>query len=345
MSKKLRPYIIALSILLAIVIIAQFLPAGKSRAIDLLKFDNKYSNLSLRSFNVRDTASITKIFIVDKNSRSVTLDRVGNTWVLNNKYPARQDAVQLLLETLLQMRVKMPVAISAREEILRKMSSKSMKVEIYQGTKNVKTMYIGGVTQDNLGSYMLLEGSDTPYVLEIPGFRGYLSSRFSTDEKNWRSNLLIGEKPDDIKRVEFDYTENKRANFTIVQPEVAKYELYNVDMQKATSFDTLSVKGFIEQFEIANFSMFVDMLSDEVKDSVRNSIPLFTIRLTDAQDSIQNYYFYEIPDVSEQIDPMERTLYPSNMWVFNNNNDWMIIQTHTYLLMFRQFNDFRPVVN
>ncbi len=342
MKKKLKPYIVAFSALLAIVVIAQFLPTGKSRAIDLLKFNNKYSVRSLRGFNVRDTASITKIFMVDKNSRSITLDKKGKSWTVNNTYPARHDAVKLLLETLFTMRVKMPVAMSAREEILRKMSSKSIKVEIYQGSKLIKTMYVGGVTQDNLGSYMLLENSDTPYVIEIPGFRGYLSSRFSTETNNWRSSVLIGEKPESIKRVEFDYPENKKANFTIVQTDRNKYELYNQNNQKTTSFDTLSVKGLLEQFEIANFSMFVDMLSDEVKDSVRNSTPLFTIHLTDSRDSIQNYYFYKIPEITEDIDVVERDIYPANMWVFNNDNDWLIIQTYTYLLMLKEFNDFSP---
>lgn len=344
MIKKNKAYIIILAILVAIVLLAQILPAGKSRVVDLLKINNKYTSKTLRNFEVRDTASVTKIFMVDKNNRTIELNRHKHEWTVNNTYPVRHDAIKLLLETIRTMRVKSPVAISAREEILRRMAGKSIKVEIYQGNKLFKTIYVGGVTQDNLGSYMLLEGSDTPFVIEIPGFRGYLSGRFSTDIKNWRTNVLIGIAPDRIKQVMFDYTNNKKANFTIKQQVPGQYELYDVNNNRATSFDSLTVKGLLEQFEIAHFSSFVDLLGESVKDSVRQTIPAFTISLTTLDNNINNFYFYEIPQLPEDTDRFEKQIYPQSMWVFNNQNEWMIIQTYTYLLMFKEFNDFRPTI-
>ncbi len=342
MNKKIKPYIIILSLLIAFIIIAQFLPAGKSRIVDLVKFNNQYSMQALRDFNVRDTASITKIFMADKNNRTVSLERKGAQWLANNEFIVRYDGIKILLETLHTMRVKMPVAISAREEIFRKMAGRSIKVEVYSGSKKIKTLYVGGVTQDNLGTYMLLENSDVPFVIEIPGFRGYLSSRFSTDVKNWRNHVLIGEKPDLIKQIEIQYAD-KQNGFKVIQTAPRKYELYNAQGVKAAKFDSLLVKGFFEQFEIANFDRFVDLFGPEVKDSLRKTTPLFSIHLLDVRDSVQNYYFYKVPEISEEDDP-DRHLYPQSLWVFNNSNEWMLVQTYTYLLMFREFSDFKPAL-
>jgi hypothetical protein len=199
---------------------------------------------------------------------------------------------------------------------------------------------VGGVTQDNLGTYMLLENSDVPFVIEIPGFRGYLSSRFSTEENNWRSHVLIGEKPDEIKQIEISYIQNQNG-FKALQTAPRKYELYDAHGIRAKSFDTLLLKGFFEQFEIANFDRFVDLHGPEVRDSVKKSEPIFSIHVTDARDSLQSYTFYRVPEISVEDEPNPH-LYPHSLWVFNNADDWMLVQTYTYLLMFREFKDFRP---
>lgn len=343
MKKKLTPYIIVIAILTLIITIAQFLPAGKVRIIDLLKFDNKYSSQGLRDFHVRDTAAVTKIFLVDKNNRSITLNRKGSHWVVNGSLPSRYDAVELLLKTIYDMRVKMPVAMSAQEQILKNMAGRSIKVEIYAGKEKAKVFYVGGVTQDNLGSYMLLENSDVPYIVEIPGFRGFLSSRFSTDIINWRSNVLISEAAESIKEIEILIHSNPTGSFKVIQTKPQEYELYNYKQQKAKSFDALLIKGFFEQFEIAHFNMFVNLLDDNVRDSVLQTPPVYTIKLTDKNDSIQNYNFYSIRQITIEEDP-DTELYPQSMWAFNNIGDWVIIQTYPFLLMFRQFGDFKPQI-
>ena len=341
MKNKLRSIIAIASVLIALIVIIQFLPSGRSRIVDLLKFENDHSSSALRSFHIRDTASITKIFLADKNNRTITLERVGSKWIIDQKIEARRDAVKLLLETFYSMRVKTPVAISTREEIFRKMSGKSIKVEVYSGTRNIKTFYTGGVTQDNLGSYMLLENSNTPYIIEIPGFRGFISSRFSTSMKNWRNNVLISEKWEDIKEISINLRKHPKQGFRAVQTEPQKFELYNYENKKVHSFDTLKVKGFFEQFEIANYDREVDLFGDEMKDSVLGSHPEVHIKLIDISDSIQNYRFFRVPYISIEQDP-NKDYYPQSMWAFNNDNDWVIIQTYTYLLMFRGLEDFSP---
>lgn len=342
MKNKTRKYLIAAGTLAALVIAAQAIPHGTSRVADALKFNNSYTGKALRSFDVRDTAAVTRIFMVDKNNRSVTLERKGGDWRVNNEYDARRDAVNILLTTLHKMRVKMPVASSAREEIFRKMAGRSIKVEVYQGRSKAKVFYVGGVTPDNLGSYMLLEGSETPYILEIHGFRGFLSSRFSTDLRNWRSSVLVGEIPDQIKSIEIRHRNHPEQNFRAEQPEPRRYTLYNGQGENAGAFDTLAVRTLYEQFEIANILRFVTQHPDEVKDSVMASTPLLHITLVDGRDSTQNYRFYEIPRIAPPDDEMERSLYPESLWAFNNLDEWMLVQTYPYLLMFKGLSDFRP---
>ncbi len=45
-------------------------------------------------FSVQDTASVTKIFLADKNNNEVTLERsAGGTWLVDGKYLAQKEKI------------------------------------------------------------------------------------------------------------------------------------------------------------------------------------------------------------------------------------------------------------
>ena len=104
------------------------------------------------------------------------------------------------------MRIKHPIARSALENIIKRMSIQNTKVDIFQNNKQVKTIYIGGETADQLGTFMMIEGAKEPYVVYIPGFNGYLSSRFSCQEHLWRDKKIFHKK---IKTAKYSLSEPK----------------------------------------------------------------------------------------------------------------------------------------
>ena len=57
-----------------------------------------------QNYHIEDTASITRLFLADKQEGEVLLTRVGDsTWLVDEKYPANQPMVDLFLETLHSM--------------------------------------------------------------------------------------------------------------------------------------------------------------------------------------------------------------------------------------------------
>jgi len=112
----------------------------------------------LKDFAVEDTASVDKIFMVNKEGQQVLLERKNNFWMVNGKYYARKDAVSTLLKTIHRIDVKAPVAKSMFKTIVSNLAVRSIKVEIYQESKLIRTYYVGGPTKDQYGTYMLLEG-------------------------------------------------------------------------------------------------------------------------------------------------------------------------------------------
>ena len=121
----------------------------------------------------------------------VSLQRSDGCWILNDSLFANQSSINLILKTVKEMRVKNPVARSALKNVIERMGIQNTKVDIFSNNKKIKTIYIGGETADQLGTFMMLEGAKEPYVVYIPGFNGYLSSRFHCRESDWRDKNIF----------------------------------------------------------------------------------------------------------------------------------------------------------
>ena len=155
---------------------------------------NRYSTLKdwESDFSVADTASVVGIFIGDKDGNEVMLKRTEKGWIMNDKFHTNIRMVDQLLGTIKRMRVKSPVSLASHDNVVRRMAAIAKKVEIYQMVyrinlfdkiklfrhrKLTKVFYVGDATQDHLGTYMLMEDAERPYVVFLPSHRGFLTTR------------------------------------------------------------------------------------------------------------------------------------------------------------------------
>ncbi|HRZ77953.1 MAG TPA: hypothetical protein P5248_11335, partial [Bacteroidales bacterium] len=168
-------------------------------------------------FALRDTSAVTRFFLADRNGNSVDITRDGGSWKMNGGQTVRREAVDQFLTTMLRLAVSSPVASSAHNSVVSRLASSGVKVEIYQTVyridlpgnlrlfpheKLTRTFYVGDATQDNLGTFMMLEGAERPYITYIPGFRGFVSVRFSPRVSDWRDHTIFRTRLSDIASVE-----------------------------------------------------------------------------------------------------------------------------------------------
>ena len=151
------------------------------------------SHLELRDFAVKDTAALERIFMADTYNRTIELVKGDDgKWRLDNKVLAQQHSVKLILNTLYRMRVKSPVPKTTHNTVIKGIIAQHTKVELYEKGENtpLKTYFVGNATPDHYGTYMLLETeegrSQVPFIMEMPGFYGFLTSRFHCDFNQWR---------------------------------------------------------------------------------------------------------------------------------------------------------------
>ena len=94
-------------------------------------------NVDETAFAVDDTASIGKIFIADMQGKKVILERQKNFWIVNGKFPVRNDYMEMLLSTIKRVTINYPVPQTAMNMVVKEMASHNKKVEIYD--RNGKT--------------------------------------------------------------------------------------------------------------------------------------------------------------------------------------------------------------
>jgi Domain of unknown function (DUF4340) len=253
-------------------------------------------------FSVNDTSTITKIFISDKDNHNVLLEKKDSIgWVLNEEYPALTTSVDLLLKTLKNITVKSPVSKISHDNVVTRLSSIGRKVEIYQTVyridlwgmqlfpheKLTKTFYVGDNTQDLMGTYMLIEDAERPYIVYIPGFNGFLHTRFSPLEKDWRSHVIFSHKVGQIKSLDFINNDEKETSFSIKNQGDRQYALLNKDGKGYSNFDTLKVLDYLTRYNDIRYEAMLSEIDTDFKDSVLASPPFFEIVLTDmANESI-----------------------------------------------------------
>lgn len=251
-----------------LIILALLVLAGISAFLVINKNRGTLSG-SVSDFAVEDTAAINKIFIIEKNGENVTLSRDNGPWVAEGNIRVEKNQVKLLLETIRALEIKSPVPTQAEQEVLRDLATKGKKVEIYKKGKKAKTFYIEGTTPDELGTYMLLEGAKSPSVVHVPGFYGYLSSRFFTDTILWKDRGVFAVAPNNIKKVEVIYPELSGNGFKLEVHDDKFITLSNAKGDTATGdVDGEFLRYYLSAFSNINMESHISSLNAFQNDSV-----------------------------------------------------------------------------
>ncbi len=255
---------------------------------------------TLRDFAVADTASITKIFLANKNGNTVTLERKSpGRWMVDGKYNARMDCIKTLLVTIKKVDVKEPIGKHAIDNVIKRLASKAIRCEIYQNDKLTKAYYVGTETQDASGTYMILIDLKTmlpsakPFVTYIPGFDGYLTTRYFTEQNGWRDRTVFNYNPNEIKSVKLEVTGKPENDYELSVKGNNDYQIKMLSTNKTVSnIDTLAVKQYLSYFQQINFESFEVSITQPQIDSTLKCQPINTLTITDTKGIANKTKFY-----------------------------------------------------
>ena len=304
-----------------------------------------------QDYHVEDIASVTRIFLADKQDNEVLLSRTADSvWVVNGTYAANQPLVDLLLETLNTMRIRQQVNRNAVPTIIKDLAAHAIKVEVYQQVYRINwfhgklrlfphekltvTYFVGRETQDMMASYMFREGDKVPYVIHIPGFRGFLTPRFVTDPLKWRSHNIVDLNVHAIERVELTIPDMPEENFAI-QREGEGFYMQLAGNRHAAGFDTARVAQMLSSFTWLNFDEFAAIVPNSFADSCVTGTPRTILHITDTAGhttELRTYIKYTNPEdlINMPDSAMYETFDLDRLYAIINNQDTVLIQYYNF---------------
>lgn len=258
-------------------------------------------------FAVKDTAQITKIFLADKQNHTALITRnADGSWWVNKKFQVKKDVIQVLLETLHDMEVKAPVSKSMFNTVVKNLATSSVKVEVYVGDDLEKVFYVGGPNQDHTGSYMLMEGAKRPFLVHIEGFRGYLTPRFITAEKDWKYSGIYDYPYGSLGQIKVTHMEEPSGSFTVMQ-DLNHFDLIDHKGTSVSEFDTILVSQYAFLYQDIHY-LDIPNVEQSFIDSVVGSTPICSIEVTDTLGEKKSIELFHMRAPKDALDDFGKPL-------------------------------------
>lgn len=302
-----------------------------------------------RDFAVSDTASITRIFLADKRNHQVVLERQpAGFWKVNNQHRVSKPIIDMFLHTLAAIEVKEPVPVAQQPKIISLLGANAKKVEIYQMLPRIrlfgkafgyreklsKTYYVGDATPDLTGTYMIMEGAHTPFIVDMPGLRGFVAPRYSVIESDWRDHTIFNYRLKDIREVSLEIPEFPQESFKVINKGERGLDLIQLSTgQPVLRFDTLRLLAFMNSFNNIKFESLLNNIQSLNTDSIRRQTPfhILTVTLADG-NQIRVKTFHKKAETEFYGDDGKLIPWdPDRMYAeINEGKDFVLVQFFTF---------------
>ncbi len=266
-------------------------------AYNLIQNKGTSVETSLFDFAIADTASVDKIIITDLNSNSFEIKREGNTWTDKDGGCIIQENAQNILYVIKNIEFKGYLPEKSIQQTINRMSAMAMKVDIFQNGNWSKSWYIGTASQDHYGQIMLLDSdesgkSDQPVLMKVKGLNGIIEPNFYSDPRKWRCTNIFALSVDKIKRVEINNYRDPERSFSI-DKNGSSFTVMQRGKRLPT-LDTIKAYRYLQGFKKVNYYLPNYVLSEKQVDSVIQSKPFGSMKLTEANGKSTFLKFFPI---------------------------------------------------
>lgn len=276
---------------------------------------------SVDDFSIQDPSVITRIELSDKYDNSVSLEKKGDTWWVDGKYPAFEPQMDLFLDrTINKINVKGPVPSQAKNNVIQMMVGHSVHVILFEGDEELNNFYVGSTTPNQSGSYVHIKGSNVPYIAHIPGGTSVLYPKFPTDPKVWYDKTIFDFEPQEISSITVEHHHTPEHSFTLTRNDTT----YAID-PAVGQLSQEAARSYFALYQFRNLEGYAEYLTDETKDTIMQMTPFMTIGVQPVQgDAIELRIFKK--------GSADRSL-------FDRNGNPIVEDTERYFATFTGFDD------
>lgn len=272
-----------------------------SISLALIDTGSKRNSFEVDIFQVSDTATIQSISIKGDGINNV-IEKNDGQWVLNGNYKTDESLIKIISTILSQVVIKRPVAKLSNLEILEGLKNNGREVTILQKDGS-KISFLSGGNDSKTTSYFANLSGDQVYIVEIPGYKNYISGIFELTENQWRDRLIFSTSWRTLKTLSIDY--KGKPNFHIA------FEDRFLKVGGVDKMDTTALLEYLEQYQYFQINDYLDEGDYPKYDSLLKTNPFANITISDIDDSrnkslmifpkMQGERFYLLTDEAKEM--------------------------------------------
>ena len=188
---------------------------------------------------------------LESKAGTVVLKFNGSKWLVNEQFNADAAMIQILFATLEQAEPKRPVSPSIRDSVSSDLKNEGVKVSLFSSGVREIAFYAGGNVRKTQAIFCA-EGTDTPYIMSIPGYRVYVSGIFELPENDWKDKLVFGFNWRNFESLEAGFPESSDQGF-----KVSLRDSY-FGIEGMASVDTAKLNQFLDDVSLLTASDYLN---------------------------------------------------------------------------------------
>ena len=259
-------------------------------AITVVILLNKRSgtiNRDENQFAVKDTGLISLIEIRSP-ANTVILERMQGHWMIDGHYSAGNKSIAGLLMIISRLQISAPVPGAIRSEITDKLIKEGKRITIVTERKNPHVILMYHDTVHTNTTYMMMEHSDQPFRVGIPGYPERNLARYFVDEVNyWRDNSIFRFREDEIFSISMYIRLQPDKSFHLVNDINNGYKLYTYTDSTEVP-DVLDEKAgqYLSYYSSVSFERFLSDDEKMTQAGLNKDDPAIVITLTDSRNNV-----------------------------------------------------------
>lgn len=307
--------------------------------------DQKPSEEEQRAFQTPEIGELSRIELKDRAGNFTVLSKIDEKWMVDESFPVSKITLNDLLYALEHMEAAYPAPAPAVDNVLTQMVSNATKVSLYKNGKKkpFKVFVVGGPNHDQDGTYMLMEidgeAADRPYLVKLPGFKGYVTYRFSAIRNFWIGTQFTKLLAEEIKSVSLEYfQEDTEQSFTLSRKEGEFSLLKDNELVDKDSVNTEMAEAYFNAFMDLSFERYLDSLPKQ--DSVLKHMHFadLSLKLNEGDERKVSIYFKPYP--KQENLPLDelgkaKTIDPDKLYLYDHGSQaYYTIQYYTFGKLF-----------
>ena len=191
---------------------------------------------------------------------------------------------------------------------------------------------------DERGTILMMEGSEQPYVVHIPGFVGQIRLTFLMGDDDWRDKAIFREKPEEIQSVYVEYPQRKNESFKLEKTGEAAYDVKPF-FATTTPMSSPRRKGVAEAYLIQFESLLAEAFETEnpLRDSINALVPFAIVTMKKADGVEKKVRFWPVEIETRRDNGLP---FVSRYFADVDSKDFMLTQDRVFGGIFRGYGFF-----